>query len=394
MSPHSFGTYCVSEVLRDNPHIKPKRIIFCGSIVASNFRWDSLSQMRDGQMKVINECGSKDIWPPLAHSTTIGYGDSGVTGFQSPGVQDRCHNVGHSGYFDKPFVERYWIPFMRSGDVVRSEYEESMKEVPWWMMALGVRPIVPWLGWVLIAVLAYGGWRVYASSHGMNQLSHLNSVERPPARAIPIAEVPFLADPNYAAFEIKTYEVLVDIRDWQPLGKTTATKSSAVKATRRIVGIKLQPVDEIRLYASTEGSGIDFRCLSGQPARIEHSAGTGTPEVNLMHKYHLVVDISSVAQGSRFEIIAETITWNGLKETDPWHAFVAFAPIGEMRVQLLFPVNRPYKTRKFVKYPNRQKEEVLAEGEGDQLERPEHDQIFWGLKKAVANTTYEIQWTW
>ena len=113
-----------------------------------------------------------------------------------------------------------------------------------------------------------------------------------------------------------------------------------------------------------------------------------------MHKYHVVIDISSVPVGSRFEVEVQMTMWNGLKEDDPWLAFVAFADIPEFRVQVVFPEKRPYKTRKFVKYPDQQDQEMSAENEFKQLERPQHNHIYWEITPAIKNTTYELQWTW
>ncbi|HEU0121627.1 MAG TPA: hypothetical protein VFQ91_13955, partial [Bryobacteraceae bacterium] len=133
-------------------------------------------------------------------------------------------------------------------------------------------------------------------------------------------------------------------------------------------------------------------CTSGQPYWIEHALGQGNPRTVLMHEYHVVVDISPVPVNSRFEVEIQMTMWNGLNEQDPWLAFVAFADIPEFRVQVLFPDKRPYKTRKFVKYPNKQDQEISAEGEFKQLEIPHR--IYWEIKPAVKNTTYELQWEW
>lgn len=151
---HSFGTFCVTEILKQNPQIRPVRLLFCGSIVAQDFRWDSLSQMAPERgMSVVNECGARDIWPPLAHSTTFGYGSSGTGGFQVPGVADRCHDVGHGGYFTKEFVQQFWVPYVKEGTIAHSEFEDEMPEAPWWISVIGIRPILPWLLWILIVTI-------------------------------------------------------------------------------------------------------------------------------------------------------------------------------------------------------------------------------------------------
>lgn len=153
---HSFGTYCVTQILKANPHIRPARLLFCGSIVANEFHWGSLSQMAGNDMQVINDLGTRDVWPLLAHSMTSGYGRSGAEGFQSPGIEDRCHDLTHSDFFSIDFVRKYWVPFIKDGVYARSEHEEEMLETPWWISILGVRLFLPWLYWIVIFVVAIG----------------------------------------------------------------------------------------------------------------------------------------------------------------------------------------------------------------------------------------------
>jgi hypothetical protein len=151
---HSFGTFCITEILKDSPQIRPARLLFCGSIVAQEFRWDSLSQMAPERgMHVVNECGARDVWPPLAHSVTFGYGSSGTGGFQVQGVEDRYHDLGHGGYFTREFVQQFWVPFIKDGTITPSKYEEEMPEAPWWISILGLRPIFPWLMWFVLALV-------------------------------------------------------------------------------------------------------------------------------------------------------------------------------------------------------------------------------------------------
>jgi hypothetical protein len=209
-----------------------------------------------------------------------------------------------------------------------------------------------------------------------------------------IREVPLLAEVNYQAFEFSSAELLLDSRHWVPYGPNEQAKRSAVIATKRFVGRKLQPIDEIRIYGATEGVGIDAECISGQPFRIEYAHTTGKPRVNLMKEYHIIVDISAIPTSSRFEVTTRMITWNGMKEDDPWYAFVGFAPIPECKLQLIFPPGRTYKTRKFVTYPPGKENEIPAEGRYKQLEREQKDQLYWEPKPIEKGTTYEVQWTW
>jgi hypothetical protein len=147
---HSFGTYCLLEILKQNPRIKPVRVLLCGSVVERNFRWDLLKQ----NPLIINECGNRDIWPALARSSTWGYGASGTFGFKTPGVVDRYHDVSHSGYFDEEFVRKFWRTFAVEGKIVAAPYEKGMVEVPWWTSFLSCRLLwLPWLGWLVLVGL-------------------------------------------------------------------------------------------------------------------------------------------------------------------------------------------------------------------------------------------------
>ena len=142
---HSFGTYLVVRLLRDNPDIKFHRIILCGTIVEQDFPWDELGpQITEG---VINDCGTKDLWPIVAQSTTWGYGASGVFGFKSALVRDRFHPIDHGGCFQEEFVRTYWLPYLERGEIV--ERRGPRPEVGWWMPFVANLP----LRWVIFFLL-------------------------------------------------------------------------------------------------------------------------------------------------------------------------------------------------------------------------------------------------
>ncbi len=116
---HSFGTYAIGKILRENPGIRLHRLVLCGAILPSDFRWDQIKH--SVETEIINDCGIKDIWPVLAQSTTFGYGPSGRFGFGTPGVRDRYHDFGHGGFFQEKFVSDFWLPWFRSGNFVKSK---------------------------------------------------------------------------------------------------------------------------------------------------------------------------------------------------------------------------------------------------------------------------------
>lgn len=112
---HSFGTYAVVQGLWEDPTIKVERLLLCGGVVRRAFRWDRLANR---PTTILNDCGRKDIWPLVACWTTFGYGATGRNGFKTPEVIDRFHEIAHSSYFEISFIEKFWVPFIKYGEVV------------------------------------------------------------------------------------------------------------------------------------------------------------------------------------------------------------------------------------------------------------------------------------
>lgn len=157
---HSYGTYALARILLEHDDIKLKRIVLCGSIIPNSFPWARMSnQIASEEMRsaVLNDCGTKDIWPVLAKSTTWGYGSSGTHGFGSVQVTDRIHAMPHSGYFNKDFVRKFWLPFIANGKIAPSAEERAGTGTPWWFWLLGLP--YKWVAAALtVFVIASGSW--------------------------------------------------------------------------------------------------------------------------------------------------------------------------------------------------------------------------------------------
>jgi hypothetical protein len=117
---HSFGTYVVSEAIRRSNDIRLSRLQLCGSIIPEDFNWASIRLRIAGA--VVNDVGTRDIWPLLAKHATTGYGPSGRFGFGSAAVIDRYFNHQHSDFFSRDHIENYWIPFLVDGQIVESPW--------------------------------------------------------------------------------------------------------------------------------------------------------------------------------------------------------------------------------------------------------------------------------
>jgi pimeloyl-ACP methyl ester carboxylesterase len=146
---HSFGTFVIGWILRNRFDIKFTHIIFCGSVLPFRFPFQFLG----GQFQsLVNEVGTRDIWPILADSVTWGYGSTGAFGFNRPEVFDRHHKgLSHSAFLNADFCRKWWIPVLQGG---APQSHDSPGSPPWWLRLLDIFHIK----YLLIMILALWGW--------------------------------------------------------------------------------------------------------------------------------------------------------------------------------------------------------------------------------------------
>ncbi len=174
---HSFGSYIIGRLLKEQVDLELDRLILCGSVLPASYPWEEVvHKFIDGSneniLNVINEYGEKDTLPVWAKATSWGYGDSGTHGFGHVFVQDRNHNIGHNEYLTRDFATTYWKPFIENGG-----YKPTKSEVDpnsWLLSVLGLLPL-QWLFVALVVVLGVVGY------------SRLSSPEPPKQLPIPIA---------------------------------------------------------------------------------------------------------------------------------------------------------------------------------------------------------------
>jgi hypothetical protein len=144
---HSFGTFVVSHLMEEGFDLEFHRIIFCGSVIPYKFEFEQLQDRFSAP--IINEVGTRDIWPAVAESVTTGYGSAGTYGFRRPLVRDRWHNGAGHGYFLKAdFCQKFWVPFLRNGEIVSTAEEAESPKV--WLQILSIFK----LKYILLALLA------------------------------------------------------------------------------------------------------------------------------------------------------------------------------------------------------------------------------------------------
>ena len=148
---HSFGTYIISQILLENPYLHLKHLVLSGCIIPRQYRWDYVKARI--KTTVVNDYGTRDIWPVLAQSLSWGYGDTGRHGFgRGAAITDRGHDYSHSDFFNEAFVRKFWHPWFDREEYVASAWDEAAPPSPWWLSILSILP----LQWILVVAVAFG----------------------------------------------------------------------------------------------------------------------------------------------------------------------------------------------------------------------------------------------
>lgn len=151
---HSYGTYLLSHLFEKGKINNIYGAIFCGSIVSAAFNWSGLEKPL--RAPVINDCGTKDIYPLVANAYFWSFGTAGRTGFHdNTCARNRYHNCGHGGFFSKNFTESYWLPYIERGRVTESSIEKPRSG---WFLTLFSQNRFMVIAYSLSAALLYGVW--------------------------------------------------------------------------------------------------------------------------------------------------------------------------------------------------------------------------------------------
>ncbi len=145
---HSFGTYVLTRILRENFNFTAHRIILCGSVVKFDFPFEEFNGRFTHE--VLNEIGEKDVWPAIAESVSTCYGAAGSFGFRRPYVRDRWHqNIRHGDFLTEKFCRKYWIPFLAGKKPQCSN--SSQTDPVWWVRLLNIIKIK----YLIVIMLTY-----------------------------------------------------------------------------------------------------------------------------------------------------------------------------------------------------------------------------------------------
>jgi O-acetyl-ADP-ribose deacetylase (regulator of RNase III) len=157
---HSFGTWIVGHILTTH-NVRFHRVILCGSVLDTGFDWGQVHEKINAppfanapNVKIVNDCGTRDVWPIFAKFATWGYGVAGRWGFQHALVKDRFHAVDHGGFFQPGFATTNWVPVL-TGTLTKGV--EKGISPPVWMSVLTVLK----LPYLLAAAAIIVAWFVF-----------------------------------------------------------------------------------------------------------------------------------------------------------------------------------------------------------------------------------------
>jgi hypothetical protein len=133
---HSFGTFIISRIFKQEPTFVIDQLAMCGSIIPPNFQFP----IAEGRCReIINEVGRRDFWPALTKSVTWGYGNGGTYGARSVGVKDRWHDtIGHTDFLSTGFCDKYWVSFFKHQEITHSG---AAQVTPFWIQMISYTPL-------------------------------------------------------------------------------------------------------------------------------------------------------------------------------------------------------------------------------------------------------------
>jgi hypothetical protein len=154
---HSFGTHllgnALSQISRDARFADLAvidTVLLAGSVLPARFPWYEFLWPRHFVRRVVNQCGSRDLWPLVAGFFVVEMGASGRYGFQGPtgsgiALLNYQYRIGHRGFFTQEHRAKFLLPF------VDGSPDSAMPSAPAWKFRLYAR-IESFLTWPKIVL--------------------------------------------------------------------------------------------------------------------------------------------------------------------------------------------------------------------------------------------------
>jgi hypothetical protein len=262
---------------------------------------------------------------------------------------------------------------------------------------------------VLAACLAGGGllWFLSRDRDSLTQLRHeeirrevaLLLADPPSAIRVqpPDTQVVKRFEPaDLSAFEVLSDERVVDLRLWKEVpADQTHELLSAVTMTRRVRLKKTKQAGEYSLENRTTGLDLFMACLSPYPFRMQAQKGDTFVGTDRMKARKLIVDVSTVPEGSEFDLRTASTFWNSLQtEQEQWFGIIGHEKAFKVSQLLLFPTDRPFRSISLMLSQTIREPPAPYTGPKILLTDPNRSWVYWEVPSPEAGCVYRLHWKW
>ena len=199
-----------------------------------------------------------------------------------------------------------------------------------------------------------------------------------------------------SAFDILGDDRVVDLRLWKEVPPENLHElQSAVIHTRRVRMRKTKPAQEVRFQSRTSGHELFQSCLSPYPFRVVGQKRDSFVGTDRMKVRQLVVDVSSISEGTEFDLRLAGTYWNSLQtEQELWFGVIGYPHAFKASLLVLFPPDKPYKSYALRVARAVRDQPTSYQGPKLLLTGPGRDWIYWEVPNPEAGFVYRLHWKW
>lgn len=369
---HSFGTYIVAMLLKHQFTLQLDRIVFCGSVVRSNFPFEQIDERYKGS--IVNEVGTADPWPALAESVTTGYGSAGTYGFERPGVRDRYYNgAGHGFFLNAEFCEKRWVNILVRDD--KEDIEDGdvpALSPPLWVRLISIFKIKYILVVVLAAMIASFAWEA-----------------RRPRPAPP-------SSPQ-VGFEIFNQDRVVDLTDWKPMPEDALSVPTSKTVWHDRLKLK-RLRDDLKTFTMRRAVTGEIKPeFTSATHRLTVKDASERPLIQwrpIDRLYDVLIDVSNEPVGEWFDVRLDSVYWNVfLTKDSQWIGLPVLFPTHSIRLEVQSQ-SRTFGSFQRAAYKRTDTPENNLVNEPTAEKSADGHSIVWNIDRPSQNWVYRLAWEW
>lgn len=202
-----------------------------------------------------------------------------------------------------------------------------------------------------------------------------------------------------AAFRVELQDRSIDLSGWSLVPASQEDKPTArvdwidrFRATKNVDGV----ADFVVIRASKSKVKPEFESTSHRIKEIRETVETPSQTAGLsLRRFRIVLDTSQHKKGDTFEVILRSKYWNEFQtRDDTWIGTAVIYPTQAIRVEVIAPVARPFKTYERTEYrrDNPGGRQLLNDSNSEIS--PDRRRVIWHIRSLKNDTIYRLAWTW